>query len=734
MSTTVHPVHGLDEPVEILIDTWGIAHIYAASTEDVFFAQGYNAARERLFQLDLWRRRGLGLMAEAFGPTYIDHDRAARLLAYRGDLDTEWDAYGDTTRTAVTRFVAGINAYIDRLDTHPEDLPPEFALTGHRPARWAPEDVVRPRAHAPVFNLMSQVHRARVAAVADLDADTLRQGLAREHRAGMPEGIDPDLPAQVLAPYLLATGRTSVPVPKDVVEGSNCWAVAADRTATGRPVLAGDPHRGYATPSLRYIVHLCAPGLDVIGAGEPHTPGIALGHNGTAAFGFTVCPIDTEDLVVCDLGTEHLDTVTETIPVRGGDPAQVELQFTRHGPVLHVDHHHGNAYVLRSTWFQPGTAPYLGSLESMTATTWPRFDAALQHWRAPGENHVYADIHGTIASRSAGLVPRRVGYDGLLPVPADPRYRWNGFLAPDEFATTLDPPTGFIASANEFNVPDGYPLPSYEWPGPDRHTRIVEVLAQQRSHTLTDSATLQNDLLSVSARSIIELLRATPPPDNDTPAAAARELLEPWDAVETADSAAAALFELWSTHHLGPAVLRAATSPQAAALIAYPDPGAVHHWLRHPPTTGHRDRLLHTTLATAFDDLTTRLGPDPRTWSWGALHRNTQPHLLGHLEHAFDVGSIPIGGSNTTVASGAYWPQDFSPFLGASFRMIIDVGGWDNSLCVNTPGQSGDPRSPHYRDLLDTWARGGYVPLLYTRPAVERHTTHRIRLEAKAPQ
>ncbi|WP_174188401.1 penicillin acylase family protein [Nocardia barduliensis] len=730
-TTAVHHVSGLAKPVDILLDRWGIPHIYAASLEDLFFAQGYNAARDRLFQLDLWRRRGLGQLAEAFGPDFVERDRAARLLLYRGDMDAEWRAYGPATRVAVTRFVAGINAYIDRLDRDPEALPPEFALAGYRPARWSPDDLVRPRTHAPVFNLLSQFQRARVTAAAGVESDKLRQHLVRGHRPAVPHDIDLDLPPEVLDSYLLATGRPPPPMPKDTVEGSNCWALAAERTTTGRPLLAGDPHRGYSTPSLRYISHLSAPGLDVIGAGEPHMPGIALGHNGTAAFGFTVCPADTEDLVVCDLDTEPLETVVETITVQDGAPVAVELQFTAHGPVLHVDPDRGKVYALRSTWFEPGTAPYLASLDYLSATSWTEFDKALENWRAPGENHVYADVHGTIATRSAGLVPKREGYDGLLPIPADTRrYRWDGFFTPTDFARISNPVTGFIASANEFNVPDGYPLPTYEWPSSDRYTRIVQVLGRTHEHSPRESALLQNDLFSITAHEVIGSLRTLDPRSADDEVATAVELLTGWNAIETADSAAAALFETWWTRHLGPAVVQLTAHPAAVGFIPYPDPTTVREWLRTSPVTGERDRLLRQTLRAACDELRRTLGPSTATWRWGDLHRNIQPHPLGHLDESLHVGPVPTGGSNSTVASGSYWPADFSPFLGASFRMIIDVGEWDNSLCVNTPGQSGDPRSPHYRDLFETWQAGQYVPLLYTRTAIEQHTEQRIHLEA----
>ncbi|HEY6739424.1 MAG TPA: penicillin acylase family protein, partial [Actinopolymorphaceae bacterium] len=488
---THYRLDGLAEPVEILVDRWGIPHIYAANADDLFFAQGFNAARDRLFQLDLWRRRGIGELAAAFGPSYVEQDRAARLLMYRGDMDAEWAAYGEDTKRIVTRFVAGVNAYIQWLEAHPEALPPEFVRCGHRPARWRPEDVVRPRLHGPSYNLVSETTRARVAAAGDVADDQVRQHLERGHTPTVPTGGEVDLPSDVLRDYLLVTRRIPVVNPDASSDGSNNWALAPWRTTTDRPLLASDPHRAFVTPSLRYIAHLSAPGLDVIGAGEPALPGIALGHNGTAAFGFTIFTIDTEDLYVCALDSEEFEVVRETVEVAGGEPRAVELLFSRFGPVLCTDQERGKAYVLRSTATEPGTAPYLGSLDYLGARSWPEFRAALSSWRSPGENHVYADTSGTIAWQAAGLAPRRRGYDGLLPVPGDDHHDWDGFLSLDELPGVVDPADGVVATANEFNVPETLPLPSYEWPDHSRQRRIGEVLSSREKHSLEDMQSLQ---------------------------------------------------------------------------------------------------------------------------------------------------------------------------------------------------------------------------------------------------
>ena len=336
----VQSLRGLRNSVDILVDRWGVPHIFATNEEDLFFAQGFNAARDRLFQLDLWRRRGLGLLSEALGPDYIEQDRAARLFLYRGPISDEWKAYNprnpERVEQVVRSFTSGINAFIDYAASHPEKLPWEFKQFGYQPARWMPEDVVRIRSHGLTRNLLSEISRARTACVADIKADEVRSGLQPPWGTSIPERLDACLPRDFARVFRLATQAVRLARPQRAVtgplqalggedpadpnpaaDGSNNWVVAPAKSATGRAIMANDPHRAYSVPSLRYIVHLSAPTLDVIGAGEPVLPGISIGHNGTIAFGLTIFPIDQEDLYVYELHATdpHLyGTVTDGSP------------------------------------------------------------------------------------------------------------------------------------------------------------------------------------------------------------------------------------------------------------------------------------------------------------------------------------------------------------------------------------------------------------------------------------
>jgi penicillin amidase len=777
-------LRGIERPVEILVDRWGVPHVFAQSEDDAFLGQGFAAARDRLFQIDLWRRRGLGRLAEVLGPAFVEQDRAARLFLYRGDMDAEWRAYSPAraleARRIATRFVAGINAYVEWLEANPGKLPWEFRRLGYKPSRWAPEDVVRIRSHGLTRNLGSEVARAGVACRAGLEADRVRSRLEPPWTTRVPEGLDPCLPAGVLRVHELATrgvrlsgaaeaASVTAGEPPGAFMGSNNWAIAPSRSATGRPILANDPHRAYSAPSLRYISHLSAPGLDVIGAGEPALPGISIGHNGRVAFGLTIFAIDQDDLYVYELDPsdpkryryrgawEAVRTLREEVAVKDRTAESVELEFTRHGPLIFREPGGRRAFAVRSCWLEPGTAPYFGSVGYMRARDFASFKAALRHWGAPSENQVYADAAGNIGWVAAGRAPIRPNWDGLLPVPGDGRYEWAGFLSGDDLPHAENPPEGWLATANEMNLPDGYPWAErrlgFEWSNPARRQRIAEALAGAGKHSLEDSMRLQNDRLSIPARRLVALLRAIDPariamllpsgePDRLESARAARELLAGWDGVLDSDSAPAALHEVWISRHLGSAVKQALLSAPATDAFARPDPAVVLDALERPDArlgpgpAEARDRLLLESLARAHRDLESLLGAQPRQWRWGRLIHNANEHVLAPLadeatRRKLNIGPLPHGGSGSTVNAAGYRPSDFRQTGGPSFRMVIDVGHWDGSRAVNHPGQSGDPESPHYRDLAELWSRGEYFPLLYSRAAVEQETELRIELRPR---
>jgi penicillin G amidase len=768
-------VKGLSARAEILIDRWGVPHIYARTRGDAFFAQGWNAARDRLWQIDLWRRSGLGELAAALGPTYIEQDRAIRLFVYRGDWNREWSAYGPDAKRYTEAFVAGINAYVDAVRSNATLLPVEFKLAGYAPAFWKAEDVVRIRHLGLAGSAFAQVRRAHIAChTGHVSSAEVLYKIDPPWTAVIPQGLDLcSIPADVLDVYQLAqkavsfeppqgqvaTTRAAQSTGEDAIEGSNNWVIAPKKSATGRPILANDPHRSFKVPSLRYLAHLVAPGLNVIGAGEPALPGIAIGHNEQIAFGLTVFFIAQEDLYVYETNPrdpnqyryggawEPMQIVRESVAVRGGAPVEAELKFTRHGPVVRQDPASHRAYVLRAAWLEPGGAPYFGAMRYLRAKNMEEFAAALKHWGTPGENHVYADTSGRIGWFPAGFTPVRRNSDGLLPLPGDGRYEWDGYWDRNLLPSEIDPARGYIATANQMNLPKGYPYAerriSFSWASDTRFERISHVLDGLPKVSMQDSAKLQNDVLNLQALRLIDLLETMTP--SDTNLRDTIQWLKNWDGQVRAESPQAALYQLWWAHHLVPAVLARIVPPlpesaRAFSGMAVPEP--ILALLEHPDERlgcepeSARDELMMSSLAKALGDAQKRLGADRTSWQWGKLASALFEHPLSALADEasklkMNVGPAPKSGDGSVVGMAAFRNQDFRTQAGASFRMILDVGRWDESVAVNTPGQSGDPASVHYRDLFPLWLEGKYFPLVYSRSAVTQATRHRIVLQPR---
>jgi penicillin amidase len=759
-------IAGLEAPADIVIDHWGIAHIFAANIHDAFFLQGYNAARDRLWQIDLWRKRGLGLLAKSLGPAYVDQDRAARLFLYRGDMEKEWSAYAPDSRQWVTAFVAGVNAYVAQVQSGARPLPIEFKLTDSQPDTWRAEDVLRIRSHALVSNVTSEVARARVVCAGGLKADQLRRKIEPlGHRVAVPVGLNPcDVPADVLKDYLLATKQVDFGAPAATaqhaglsperqlaaaldaqsMEGSNNWVIAPSRTTTGRPILANDPHRQLGVPSLRYIVALHAPGLNIIGAGEPALPGISIGHNDDIAFGITIFAIDQEDLYAYELNKNDSDSyryrsgwakmqiVREIVEVKGGAAREVELRFTQHGPVLALDAANHLAFAMRTVWNEPGLAGYFGSSRLLMAKNWNDFKSAANAWGAPPLNIVYADVAGNIGWAASGRVPKRKNWDGLMPVPGDGRYEWEGFQSNDALPSSLNPAEGFFGTANEMNLPAGYPNEqnkiAFEWTDRSRIDRINELLGAKTKMTLADSMAIQTDAVSTQSRRAVALLGSLS--SQDAAVAQALALLKAWNHEESIGSAAAAIYEVWATKYLGKTTVASAVPEAARKLIDNGQLQAVIEYLEHPdgapgaePAVA-RDAILLASLQGALAELNQRLGPDMTGWAWGRLHHATFEPAVAvladrELRAQMTVGPLQTPGSASTPRAQAYKASDFSVTAGASVRLVMDVGAWDNSVAINTPGQSDDPMSAHYRDMFPMWAQGTYVPLRFSRAAVE---------------
>jgi penicillin amidase len=744
-------VHGLQKGVRVQRDRWGVAHIYAQNEHDLFFAQGFVVAQDRLFQMELWKRSGQGRLAEILGSSYVKRDVSARLLRYRGDMDAEYKSYAPDTKEILEAFTSGINAYIAEIQKPGGiGLPLEFQLAGFKPEPWKPEDCLnRLAAYSMTGNGASELHSAQLLALLGPEKAAELLELDPPVKLDPAPGID----FLGLSPALLENlVGSDVPLhfPETPIQGSNNWTVSGSLTATGKPFLANDPHRVIAEPSLRYIVHLVAPGWNVIGAGEPGLPGVAVGHNEHIAWGFTIFGLDQQDLYLAQLnpddpeqyktehGWERMEIKTETITVRSAAPVTVKLKFTRHGPVLWEDGK--RALALHWVGAEPGTAGYLGSLALDRAENWQEFEQAMPRWKVPSENIVYADRDGNIGEHSTGLAPLRKNWTGLLPVPETGAYEWSGFVPNAELPHTYNPASGFVATANHKMIPKNYGYAvGFQWASPERFLRISEVLSaaakSQHKLSLADMENLQNDVVSLPARDLQVLLKSAA---GNAPSGSAKLLLD-WDCALTADSTSAALYEFWDAE-LREGVTKLAVPAEALKIAGKWALPEILQELAHPRAAvfgqnpeSARDALLLQTLQSAEQKLSAKLGPDRENWAWGNLHRVSFTHPLGKVTPAagalFDRGPFPRPGDGSTVDATYFGGASFDQLAGASYREIFDLSNWDNAFAVNVPGQSGQPGSVHYDDLLSLWTHGKYFPLRYTRPSVDRETTDVLELK-----
>jgi penicillin amidase len=708
---------GLDSAVEVRRDRWGVPHIYARTAHDLFFAQGYVAGQDRLFQMEIWRRAGEGRLAEVLGPGYVTRDRLARLFKYRGDTAAEWSSYAPDARALVTAFVSGVNAYIDEVRAHPNKLPIEFSILGFLPERWSPEvPLTRVTSLSGVENGTSELLHARLVSL--LGAQRANELLdTYPHR-----DLDP-VPGLDLGGLdfnaLGGMGQVYTDVAFSRIEGSNNWVVSGKKTASGKPILANDPHRAITNPGVRYITHLVAPGWNVIGSGEPASPGVAIGHNERIAFGLTIVGMDQQDLYIEESSSAKLQLVQDTIAVRGEAPRVVTLSYSAHGPVLSVDKERGRAIVVRMVGQEPGTAAYLASLSLDRAQNWQQFRDAMARWKMPDENMVYADVDGNIGWIASGLMPKR-SWSGLLPVSGDGRYEWQGFLSIDQLPQSYNPSTGYIATANDDilrYMPAGYDTPiSYEFPHPSyRAQRLHEVLRENAKFTVRDFERLQLDDLSLLARQLVPSMVAAATRAGAGSRAEVRSLAT-WDFHMAKDAHAPMVFEAWSSA-LDRLVAEAVYPREVARVLRDRVSWSVVDSVLH--AGGRGDAIAVAALDSAAATLTRRLGPNAASRPWGALHVVEMKHPVAA---AFDLPPLARGGDgNTVMATGG---ANFRQTAGASYREIIDLADFDNSVAINVPGQSAQPESPHYADLLALWGRGEYFPLVYSRARVEKETKH----------
>ena len=771
--TTQVTLDGLDKPVEILKDHWGISHIYAETEHDLFFAQGYSAARDRLFQFEIWRAQATGTVAEILGSRAVDRDHGTRLFKFRGPMHEEMNHYHPRGVDIITSFVHGVNAYIDEALQDPDSLPLPFKLLDIQPKHWT-EEVVISRHQGLLGNISLELSTGRaVCAIGEdkvrelryfhphdpiltldplIDCDSLLNNdilhLYNSYRR--PIRFQPDDIAlaqyrnteeayETIADILIEEERDLQKRSIDDI-GSNNWVVSGDLTQDGWPMMINDPHRSQAVPSLRYWSHLVGPGWNVIGGGEPEIPGISIGHNEHGAWGLTVFNTDGEDLYVYEINPdnpsqyrylgewEEMRVISETIEVKDANPVSVELKYTRHGPVVFEDQENSLAYAIRPAWIEIGGSPYLASLRMDQATSWEEFREASNFSNIPGENMIWADRQGNIGWQAVGIAPIRRNFSGMVPVPGDGRYEWDGYLPIKAKPNEFNPDRGYIETSNSNYTKPDYPYLDaigFTWTDPYRWARGSEVLDSGRKFNMTDMVELQHDYLSIPARTLIPFFRDLE--SDDFEVEQARQMLLDWDFVLSKDSVEAGIYVAFERQLLDnvellkvPEIAKSYVSvgmKTAIDMLLAPDGD-----FGNDPIQG-RDEFLLQTLSEGILNLKQKLGPEFEDWVYGqkdykhALIRHPlSPALNAELRDRLNVGPAPRGGNGFTLGNTGSGDNQTS---GASFRIFVDTRDWDNTLGMNTPGQVGDPDSPLYDNLFELWANDKVFPAFYSREKIE---------------
>jgi len=721
---------GLSAPVEILRDKNGIVHVKAANEHDLFFGQAVAHAQDRLWQMEFQRRIGAGRLAEVLGEAALPTDRFLRTLgAYRAAEQAYLNLPADL-KAIVDAYVDGINAY---LASNPP-LPLEFKLLGFEPEPWTPADVLvwqKMMSYDLSGNYEEELLRYRllVRGLSKARIEALIPGYpaaAPTIVRRVPERLRPPPapPEEAPAPApqgaawvedLLAVARA---LPSSV-EASNNWVVGPERSATGKPLLANDPHLGLSAPSIWMLMELESPTYRVTGATFPGLPTVVIGKNERIAWGVTNHAADVQDLYVLDEtdgGYRYRGEVRpyrirrETIAVKDADPVVLEVRETVYGPVISdaVGAPQGQALALRWVSLEPEDETMAAFYGIGKAANWEEFTAALLRLKAPSQNFVYADTDGNIGYFAPGRVPvRKPGHSGKYPVPGTGEWDWTGFVPAEALPRAYNPPEGYIVTANNRSTPEGWPYVfTYDWAQGFRAERIERLIRAKAKLSPEDFARIQGDEVSLMARSFRPVLERIQPQSDR--AREWRSKLLAWDGGETAGSLEASVFQAWYAE--------LARLPEAEVGQPYwNEPRYLRRaLLEGDPACEARGVSCLDFAAQALERALARLDALGGVVPWGQLHPAVFDHgVMTHqpqLRRFFDR-EIAHGGDRFTVNMGAY---DFATFRmnhGPSYRQIVALGHPEQSYWIHPMGQSGNVLSRHYADLLPLWAAVEYLPM-----------------------
>jgi penicillin amidase len=677
-------------PVSAAFDTLGQPHIRAASLDDALFVQGYVTAQDRLWQMDGLRRLAAGDLAEIVGARALDSDREARRMRIRRLAEQAYTTLPPQDRAAFAAYTRGVNAYIH---SHLDNLPLEFTLLGYQPRPWSVIDSLMVAFH--MFSTLTNSWRDDLTKAA-----MLAQGDAEKVNALFP----------------IRTGAEPQP-------GSNAWALAGSRTASGKPLLSSDPHLAYGLPGSWYMTHLEAPGLDAAGVTIPGLPGIVIGHNQRIAWGMTNLEFDVQDLYIekFDERTgrylfrgqpEQARREIEIIRVKGQRPQELAVWVTRHGPLSIASG--GQHMALRWTAAIEGVMQF-PFVEIDRAQNWQQFTTALQRFPGPGQNFIYADVDGNIGYHAAGRLPIRHGFAGDVPVDgASGNFEWDGFIPFDQLPSVYNPPGGMIVTSNQDPFPPDYPYAvNGGYAPPYRANQVRAMLSARNKWRAADLLAVQKDVYSAFDKFLAaQLIAAYDRRRIKNPGLEqAIAMLRGWNGQMEAKLAAPLLTTL-AFQHLRTAMAEKAGSPAGQAYTFPMAPAVIEKLLRERPSNwfDDYDALLLRVLVDAFEEGQRMQGRDPRRWQYGAYLRITIPNPVTHeipwAGKYFDIGPVPMSGSQLTV-------KQTTTRLAPSMRMDADLGDWDRSLLNLQIGESGQSLSSHYRDQWPSYYNGRSFPMQF---------------------
>jgi penicillin amidase len=775
---------GVTAPVEILRDRYGIPHIFAASLEDASFALGYVHAQDRLWQMEMSRRIAAGRVAEVVGAAGLETDRFLRTLGVRRSAEANLRTLDAETRRQLDAYAAGVNAF---LASDPV-LPPEFWLTGARPEAWTPADSagwVKMMAWDLGGNWRSELLRMRLAktlplariheflppypgeavpVIADLkelygtmERDAVR--LAGEWGEwGRGEWGQTRFSATAVGARASQAKIESDPILQNNEGlGSNNWVVSGARSASGKPLLANDPHLGLTAPPVWYFAQISAPGINVIGSTLPGVPGVILGRNEHLAWGFTNTGPDVQDLYIEKLdssggylapeGPRAFQVIEETIKVRGGESEKLRVRISRHGPVISdvsraAQDEMPRGHVIAFAWtaLAEDDRTLQSSLRMGRARDWDGFLAAARDFQSPQQNMVYADIEGNIGFIAAGRVPQRLASNdlkGMAPAPGwQAKYDWAGSIPFEQLPRSFNPASGAIVTANHRITPPGYPsFISSDWQPPYRADRIQQLLDATPKHTAETFARIQADVSSLAMRELLPKLLAARPRSEEARKALA--LLAKWDGSMAPERAEPLIAWAWwrelaraiYADELGDA-FRQNWLSRAVFIggVLSGDP-AKARWCDdvRTPATETCEEILALSLDAALVDLGKRYGTDQAKWRWGDAHLARHEHRpfgrQPQLAKLFDI-TVPSPGDAYTVNVGRNnlndEAQPFANRHAASLRAIYDLSDLEKSLYIHSGGQSGNVFSEHYKAFSEAWARNEYIPMRARRATLEK--------------